>query len=60
MARSENAQIYAEAYRTAKETVTDPAAFLVVAQWIADRLAAHETIDLATFIADALAAPKEA
>lgn len=59
MARCENAQ-YAEAYRKAKEAVTDPDQFKAVAQIIADRMDARQPIDLDTVIAEALAALKEA
>ena len=60
MSRGDVFQVYTEAYSKAKSTVTDPEQFLVVAQWIADRLAAREPLDLDTFIEQALAAPKEA
>jgi hypothetical protein len=61
MARFESAQLYADAYRKAKEAVKDSSQFLVVAQFIADRMEARQPLDLDTFIADALAAaPQEA
>lgn len=60
MSRDASYEIYAEAYRKAKANVTDPDQFVIVAQWIADRMAAREVINLDSFIDEALNVAKEA